>query len=342
MTFNFLCLPKAKVMKHLLLIGVDISKKTLDLFFKPCDQYLKISNNPAGFKQFCEALQQYLGAQSQVLVVMEHTGAYSLQWELWLRAHHVGYCKVASLHIKRSLGLTRGKSDRLDSRRIAQFGWRHREELQPDALVSPEVARLRLLVNMRSSVARHHSGYQCRLKEMIHSGALSDKDPLMVLQREAIGFLKQQIKKLDEMIEQLIASDQALSRMAALVQSVKSIGPVICATMIAATAGFSRFKNARKFNCHIGLAPFSYQSGTSIRGRTRVSHLANKQLKALFNLAATNAIQYNAELRQYYEKRLAQGKPPMAVLNIIRSKLVSTIFAVVKRGTPYQALPIAA
>src|SRR4051794_9571300 len=119
-------------MKQFLLVGVDISKKTLDLFFKPQDQHLKITNNTSGFKEFKSFIATLLSRQAELLVVMEHTGHYSLQWELYLTSLNIRYCKVPALHIKRSLGLTRGKTDKIDSRRIAQFGWRNREELTSD------------------------------------------------------------------------------------------------------------------------------------------------------------------------------------------------------------------
>ena len=105
---------------------------------------------------------------------------------------------------------------------------------------------------------------------------------------------------------------------------------------------FERFGNARKFNCYAGLAPFKHESGSSIKGRSRVSHLANKEAKALLNLAASCAIRCDQELKHYYQKRVSEGKRKMSCLNIIRSKLVARMFAVIKRQTPYQEYRIAA
>jgi len=102
------------------------------------------------------------------------------------------------------------------------------------------------------------------------------------------------------------------------------------------TNNFKRFSNARQFNCYSGLAPFKHQSGTSINGRAHVSHLANKEAKTLLNLGASVAIRFNPEMKEYYQKRVAEGKRKMSCLNIIRSKIVARMFAVVKRQTPYQ------
>jgi len=95
------------------------------------------------------------------------------------------------------------------------------------------------------------------------------------------------------------------------------------------------FDNWRKFASYSGTAPFPYRSGTSIKGRTKVSHLANKKIKTLLNMCARSAIVYNPEIKLYYQKRKDNGDNGMSVINIIRNKLISRIFAVVKRGTPY-------
>jgi transposase len=327
-------------MKHLLLIGVDISKKTLDLFFKPLELYLKISNNNAGFKEFKQFLQKHLSAQMQVLVVMEHTGQYSLQWELFLQNLGIGFCKVSSLHIKRTLGLIRGKSDRIDAQRIAQFAYRYHDQLTADPITDAELRELKEMITYRDALVKDSQGHQCRLKEYKATHSNCSESPFYKLQHKRLKEVKAAVIQMDQMIKGLIEKNTALLRSSKLLKSVQSIGPVISSVMIAVTGNFTRFTDARKFNCYTGIAPFPYESGSSIKGKTKVSHLANKQIKALLNMAAFNAVQWNEELKAYYLKRVNEGKKPMAVINIIRAKLVARMFAVIKRGTPYQ--PVAA
>jgi transposase len=325
-------------MKHLLVIGVDVSKKTLDLFFKPLEVYLKISNNNPGFKEFKEFLQKHLSAQMQVLVVMEHTGQYSLQWELFLQNLGIGFCKISSLRIKRTLGLTRGKSDRIDAQRIAQFAYRYQDQLTADPLTDPELTELKEMITYREALVKDSQGHQCRIKEYKATHTNCSASPFYRLQQKRLKELNAAVTQMDEVIKGLIENNAALFRSARLLKSIKSIGPVISSAMIAVTGNFTRFSDARKFNCYSGIAPFPYESGSSIKGKTKVSHLANKQIKALLNMAAFNAIQWNEELKTYYLKRVNEGKAPMAVINIIRAKLVARMFAVIKRGTPYQAV----
>jgi transposase len=105
--------------------------------------------------------------------------------------------------------------------------------------------------------------------------------------------------------------------------------------MIVYTDCFTKFNDWRKFASYCGIAPFPYQSGSSVKGRTKVSHLANKKIKALINMCAISAIQHNPEMKQYYQRRLEIGKNKMSTINIIRNKLISRVFAVIKRQTPY-------
>lgn len=323
-------------MKQLLLIGVDISKKTLDLFFKPLELYLKISNNNQGFKQFKLLLQKHLSCEMEVLVVMEHTGQYSLQWELFLQNLGIGFCKVSSLHIKRSMGLTRGKSDKIDAERIAQFGWRHHDELSADIRTDPALTELKEMITYREGLVKDYQGHQCRIKEYQATHSSYSSSSFYKLQQKRIKQLEASIKQMEQMIKVLIQDNPALDRSSKLLRSIQSIGPVLSSVMIAVTGNFTRFSDARKFNCYSGIAPFPYESGSSIKGRSKVSHLANKQIKTLLSMAAFNAIQWNEELKAYYLKRTGEGKKPMAVVNIIRAKLVSRMFAVIRRGTPYQ------
>jgi len=94
-------------------------------------------------------------------------------------------------------------------------------------------------------------------------------------------------------------------------------------------------KTGRKFASYAGTAPFPYKSGTSLKGRNKVSNLANKKMKVLLNMCARSAIICNPEMKMYFQNRKEKGENGMSTINIIRNKLLARIFAVVQRGTPY-------
>jgi transposase len=120
-----------------------------------------------------------------------------------------------------------------------------------------------------------------------------------------------------------------------LVSSVKGVGLILGVNFLVYTGGFTLFDDWRKFACYSGIAPFEYQSGSSIKGKKKVSQIANKTIKALLSNAACSCIQFSEELKSYYKKRLAEGKSKMSTQNIIRNKIVARVFAVVKRGSPF-------
>ncbi len=135
-------------------------------------------------------------------------------------------------------------------------------------------------------------------------------------------------------MQRLIRADQELSRQYRLINSIKGVGPQTALMMIILTKGFTSFQTWRKFASYSGIAPFPNQSG-KFAGRTQTSKLANKRIKSLLTMCAGVSIQYNTEMKLYYEKRINQGKNKMSTLNIIRNKLLSRIFAVVNRDTEY-------
>lgn len=329
-------------MKQFLVVGVDVSKSTLDVCFKPSGALMLIDNNLNGFKSWYKELMKQLPAETAVMVIMEHTGGYSSRFESFLRNKCIDYCKIAALQIKRSLGMIRGKNDRVDAQRIAEYGWLRREILRADEPCLEGIERLRQLLSLRSKLVRDRSGYICRVKEVRTTADYTKKDPLLRIQEKLIATLTLNIKMVEQQIDDLINEHSELTHTRELLRSIKGVGKIIAAYMISCTNNFKRFSNARKFNCYAGLAPFKNESGTSIKGRARVSHLANKEAKTLLNLAASCAIRCDKELKGYYNKRVAEGMKKMSCLNIIRSKIVSRIFAVAKRQTPFVELTLAA
>jgi transposase len=329
-------------MQQTLIVGVDVSKSTLDICFKPSGVTIQISNETGGFKQWYKQLNSLCSTQQAVLVVMEHTGHYSFRFEKFLLSKGIGYCKIPALQIKRSLGVTRGKTDKVDAMRIADYGWLRRDILIADTGVQQDILQLEMLVSLRQKIVKDRSGYMNRLKMLKTTGVCASSNCIVKMQQDIIKSLTKQVKAIEAEIKSLISSNAQLANNYQLLTSIKGVGLIVAAYMISCTRNFTRFANFRKFNCYAGLAPFKHESGSSIKARSRVSHLANKRAKTLLNLAACCSIRRDQEMKQYYQKRIAEGKRKMDCLNIIRSKIVGRMFAIIKRQTPYQPLPITA
>lgn len=321
----------------MIIVGADISKATVDFHFKPSDTFLCIENCTKGFSQLLKELKRVSTTGSDLLVVMEHTGRYSRKLENFLTSKSIQYCKIPALQIKKSMGMLRGKSDKIDAKRIAEYAWLRREVIIADEPLNADITKLKDLWSQRCKLVRDRTGYMNRLKEM--KATESKPDPYLIkMQKRYIELFTKDILELEERIKEVITSNPALLKNYELICSIKGVGLIVATYMLTSTNNFKKFENARKFNCYAGIAPFKYESGTSIKGRSRVSHLANKDAKALLNLAASSAIRYNKEMKEYYQKRVNEGKRKMSCLNIIRAKLVARMFAIVKRQSPYVEL----
>jgi transposase len=324
-------------MQKPVIIGTDVSKLTLDHAIKTSEAHVKIPNNPKGYKQWLKWALGF-GNKEDLWVVMEHTGYYSYQFELFLQEQQIVYTKVSALQIKRSVGLVRGKSDKIDSFTISHYGWMRRDELEAQKVPAVLITELKDLITLRDKLVRERSGYKARLKELkatrqYGKSHIQNKIPLRRIKQ-----LTADIREVEVAIGSIIEQSEAVQMNYKLLTSIKGVGFITAAYMIAYTDNFQKFSNSRQFSCYAGVVPFEHSSGTSIRGKSRVSHYANKKAKRLLNLAASVAIQHNGELKQYYQRRVGEGKSKMSTLNIIRNKLVDRMFAVVKRQTPYKEI----
>jgi transposase len=149
--------------------------------------------------------------------------------------------------------------------------------------------------------------------------------------------LDKAIDAIEAKIRDLIDSDRMLKSQHALLLSVEGVGERTAIKMIVETNAFRDFNNARKFCCHAGVAPFKYDSGSSVRSRSKVSNRADKSIKALLHMAALSvATRMKGELHEYYIRKVAEGKNKMSVLNAVRAKLVMRMFAVIKNNHAYE------
>ena len=319
------------------IVGIDVSKETFDAVVESTSTHEVFRNTEKGFRLFIKWLLRYAGKDlTNMLIVMEHTGIYSFPLEKYLQGKQVSFCKVAGIKIKRSMGLVRGKSDAADAGMIARYGAEKRKSLVIQQPAQGNVVRLKNLIALRDKMVRERAGWTARLTEQKQFLELSENDMLIRVQKATIKCLGEGIKKLDVEINAVTQSDTAMCQNYMLLISIKGIGPVIAANMLALTDNFKGFATWRKFACYSGIAPFVYESGKSIKGRTKVSPYANKKIKSLLHMAAMNAVKYNPEIKEYYERRTQEGKNKMGTLNAIRCKLVARMFAVVNRQSEYE------
>ena len=321
-------------------IGIDVSKNELDFAVQHSGRFLfhrEIANEQLAINAFIKELCKLPGfSLNKAVFCMEHTGIYNNHALSCLYKKKAHICLQAATQIKNSLGNIRGKNDKIDAIRIAGYVYKEREVLRlwkPKREVVQQLAhlaatRLRLITvkkQLKTPLKEHDifsSGKVARQSLQICSHSL-----------KAIG---DDLKRADKAIEQLIRADAELHRLFALVTSVSGIGKVTAVQVMVATNEFKDINNPKKFACYTGIAPFTDDSGKIIK-KARVSHMANKKVKTLLHLSAIVAIQYNADLKQFYERKVIQEKKnKMSVINAVRNKLILRIFACVNQNRPYE------
>ena len=323
-------------MNYKLFIGIDVSKEKIDVWIHPTKKHEIFENQESGFKKMINWITKITEHKNQLwLFCFEHTGLYSLPLSLFLTEQNIHFVLSPALEIKRSLGITRGKSDLIDAQKIAEYAYLKREELKPTILPGKPLIKLQQLISLRERLVRQRAGFITSAKEYKSMLKETDNSQLFETHRNMIENLSKEIETLEQSIRDTIKEDEIMAKQFGLLTSIKGIGLIVAAYLIMSTHCFQRFETWRQYACYAGIAPFEYSSGSSIRGKTRVSHLANKQIKALLHLAASTAILHDPELKEYYQKRVEQKKSKMSTLNIVRNKLISRAFAVVKRETPY-------
>jgi transposase len=317
-------------------VGLDVSKSKIDVIIHSNQYFFQIDNKPRGFKSLVKQVaKSSLFKAENIVFILEHTGLYSDQIRLFFHKQNIPHVVVPGLAIKRSLGITRGKDDKIDARKIALYGYRLREELKLSTMPAESIIVIKKLLGLRDRLVKQRAGYKAHLKELKGRQARKNNELLFSTQESMIRELTKHINKVETEIEQIVKGDAKLNNMYQLLISIKGIGQQTAWYMIVTTEGFTRFENARQFASYCGVAPFPNRSGSSIHGKTKVSNLAYKKIKVLLDLCAKSAIQHDNELRLFYQKRVDTGNNKKSTINIIRNKLLTRMFAVIKRNTPY-------
>lgn len=309
-------------------------KKTLDIFIKSLDVYLQISNDAEGFKKLLAVLKANKLKVEDCFFVLEYTGGYAYRLVQFCQCKKISYVRICGLAIKRSMGMVRGKTDKIDARRIAEYGEEKQSKLEAETAELDGIVRLKRLLSQRDVFVSDRKAHQNRYKEIQYMLDLPDSDAMLKRYKKITDELQKLIDKTEEEIRELIKAHDAFQVNYDLITSVKGIGEVNGWTMIAYTENFTSFDNARQFGAYIGVVPYPYSSGTGIKRKSRTSKMANQQIKALLEMAARSAVNHDKELNLYYERRIALGKHHMGVMNEIKFKLVLIMFAVVKKQQP--------
>lgn len=314
-------------------IGIDISKLTLDVFVNRCSktQHYQIENCSRTIKKFFKNFTN----DTNTVVAMENTGRYNFQLYEILSSLDFLVFVINPLHLKKSIGILRGKNDKLDSQRICMFLEKNYMDLQPWTAKSSEIKKISLLNSERRHRVKVKAGLSKQMKDINFLKNHTDKD-IIELNNQLILLLDKQIKTIEKKIVEINESNEKLNDQYIRIQTVPGVGKVLATMLIVKTNGFTEIQSARKMACYSGVVPFDHRSGSSIYYKPRISTMADKELKKILHLAALSSIRLQNDLALYFKRKVLDGKNKMSVLNAIRNKIIHRVYALIKNNSVYE------
>jgi transposase len=310
--------------KDIKIYGIDISKSVFDMY-NDLDGYIQFKNDDKGFKSLFESLPD------NALVVMEATGYYHYRLAQFLHHNNILVSVVNPLSVKRfiQMKLAKVKTDKSDAKSIFDYATVNKvsfynalSEVQSECLQLYQL----LDVYVKKSTAT---------KNKLHGEKV-----LGVPSKTVYASLKRDLKHLDKEIS--ILEDKLLSlvkqdnqHQLTLLQTIPGIGLKTALFLIVVTDGFKKFETASQLCSYAGITPSIKISGSSVRGRSRISKVGNRKLRRLLFLASFSAFRHNKACKALFERIVAKGKSKKLALIAVANKLLKQAFAIAKSGLPY-------
>jgi len=316
-------------------IGIDVSKYKLDvaLIIEGKLRSKAVTNSSTGYQELTAWLARENVELDSCLVCMESTGVYSEPVALGLQALGLTVRIVNPGRIKGygQSELVRNKNDGIDAALIARYC--AKMQPQPWKSPTPEQRQLRSWCDRLKALKAMRLQEENRQEACIVTANLELVDHI----EQHVGWLKAQIKLVEQHIEDHIACHPKLKRDSDLMTSIPGIGKATAAVMLGHVGDIRRFDNAKALAAHLGVSPRQRSSGTSIRGRTSMCQTGSRATRSALYMPAVVACRHNPVLKVFAERLHINGLPKKAVIGAVMRKLVHLMFAVIRSGVEFQA-----
>ncbi|XLS27955.1 IS110 family transposase [Flavobacteriaceae bacterium M23B6Z8] len=310
--------------KYSKIYGVDISKDVFDVADQQ-DVHYQFKNNASGFKAFSKILTV------NDLIVMEATGYYHYRLAQYL--FKSGFCVsvVNPLQVKRfiQMQLSKVKTDKSDAKAICKYATVNQVPLY-NALNDAQAECLQLFRLLDNYIKQ-----RTVIKNKLHGEEILGKPSKVVYHslKRSLKHFDKEICLLEERLLELVKKDQ--QQQLTLLKSIPGLGTKTALFLIVITDGFRKFDSAGQLCSYVGITPTIRISGSSVRGKSRISKIGNRKLRNLMFLCAFSACKHNKACRELYERILAKGKTKKVALIAVANKLLKQSFAITKSGLPY-------
>ncbi|MGB6269744.1 MAG: IS110 family transposase [Olleya sp.] len=306
--------------------GIDISKSVFDIYSESSGHY-QLKNDEKGFKQLLKGLPK------TALVVMEATGYYHYRLAQFLHQKGIAVSVVNPLSVKRfiQMKLAKVKTDKSDAKSICEYGTVNEVPLY-NALTDIQAECLQLFRLLDSYVKKRTA-----TKNKIHGEktlGIASKIVYSSLQRN-LKHLEKEILVLETRVLELVKQDQ--QHQLTVLKTIPGIGEKTALFLIVITDGFKKFETASQLCSYVGITPIIRESGSSVRGRSRISKVGNRKLRNLMFMASFSACKCNKACKALFDRIVAKGKSKKLALIAVANKLLKQAFAIAKSGLPYDA-----
>ncbi|NGP90288.1 IS110 family transposase [Fodinibius halophilus] len=318
------------------IVGIDISKQWLDLYLLDCKTRngtpYRVPNTKEGFCQLGRWLETQQASKARTRLISEHTGRYGEHLLRWTTQHGWSHAVVKTTALKKVSGEHHRKTDKFDARQLAEYGDRFSDRLPQTEAPKPAVGQLKRLQAERRGMVDQRASLKQKLTEAdLHD---ADMGRLTDMWRQQVKLLSEHITELEERIRRLIDTDPALSQRHQTLRTAPGMGPVLISLWLSLFAGTSEL-NPRKVSSRFGFAPHPYQSGSSVRGSMHSSGFGNAEVRRVLHQAALSVKTHCPHYRDYYNRKKAEGKPHLLVINNIINKLIRLYCAMWNRREQY-------
>lgn len=311
--------------------GIDLSKEKFDVCFidqegKTVERIIKNS--------YSSIIKFLSGLPPEACLCAENTGVYGELLVFLANLMSVEICLSSGYEIKHSLGMLKGKSDKLDARRIREYGVRFSDRLCPTKIASEAMTELKELHKLRAQFVRQRKMLSCHIECKKQRPFNSIKANAFA--REQMEHLNRCIEELELEIIQVIKLDPEIFENYILITSIKGIGPVTTSELIVKTENFKKIDAAKKAASFAGVCPFPNSTGKMVR-KSKVSKMSDKTLRSLLHLCGKSAVLYNMEFKLYFERKKMEGKPYYLIMNNVSNKLLRIVYSIIESRIPYDA-----
>lgn len=297
-------------------IGIDVSKPYLDVSLmavidhqKQAVQTARFDNTAEGLKALEKCLKAHgVTFNENMLLVIENTGVYHrLLWSFCSRKN-LPIHKGNAAHIKWSFGIARGKNDKIDSMRLCSYAQKHGEELKATPALDPVLLLLKDLMRARTKLLSQMNSIKTYIKELKNANDKAVQQLMEQAHKTAMEGMAKSIKSIEAEISRIITENASLQTNYNLLLSVPGIGHLTAVYLICCTNNFYGKISGKQLACYAGVVPFEHSSGISVKGKTRVHKMSNKDLKKMLHLSSLTVIRYYPEFKTYLRPQKEGGQ----------------------------------